>query len=147
MQSRGGRRVGSRPPAVRPILRGVSEASEKIGEERIQPFTVGGLLTTDVGGTLQVPVLSTPGMIGMMEHNATLLIAPALPDGAATVGFEVSIKHVAAAFEGAECEAWARLDEVIEDRKFRFAVEVREGDRVLGTGIHERRMIQVPPPE
>lgn len=114
-----------------------------IGEERTESFTVEGLLTTDVGGTLQVPVLSTPGMIGMMEHNATLLVAPALPDGAATVGFEVSIKHVAGSFEGAECVAWARLDEVIEGRKFRFSVEVREGDRVLGVGIHERRMIQV----
>lgn len=116
-----------------------------IGEERIQPFTVEGLLTTDVGGTLEVPVLSTPGMIGMMEHNATLLIAPALPEGTATVGFEVSIKHVAGAFEGAECEAWARLEEVRDGRKFRFAVEVREGERTLGVGIHERRAIQVGP--
>lgn len=119
---------------------------EMIGEERIQDFTVEGLLTTDVGGTLQVPVLSTPGMIGMMEHNATMLIAPALPEGSATVGFEVSIKHVAASFQGTACVAWARLDEVRDGRKFRFAVEVREGDRILGTGIHERRMIQVPPP-
>lgn len=115
-----------------------------ITSERTENFTVGGLLITDVGGTLSVGVLSTPGLIGMMEHNATLLIQPELPEGTATVGFEVSIKHVAAAFEGAECVAWARLDEVTDDRKFRFSVEVREGDRVLGTGIHERRAIQVP---
>ncbi len=101
---------------------------------------------TDVGGTLSVGVLSTPGMIGMMEHNATMLVQPELPEQTATVGFEVSIKHVAGAFEGAECVAWARLDEVMEDRKFRFSVEVREGDRVIGTGIHERRAIHVPPP-
>ncbi|MFM8519337.1 MAG: thioesterase family protein [Solirubrobacterales bacterium] len=122
----------------------MSDFAETVGEERIQPFTVEGLLTTDVGGTLPVPVLSTPGMIGMMEHNATQLIAPALPDGAATVGFEVSIKHVAGAFERAECQAWARLDEVLDGRKFRFSVEVREGERVIGTGIHERRMIEIP---
>ena len=115
-----------------------------ISSERTENFTVSGLLMTDVGGTLSVGVLSTPGMIGMMEHNATLLIQPELPQGTATVGFEVSIKHVAGAFEGAECVAWARLDEVIDDRKFRFSVEVREGQRVLGTGIHERRAIQVP---
>ena len=115
-----------------------------ISSERTENFTVSGLLLTDVGGTLSVGVLSTPGMIGMMEHNATLLIQPELPQGTATVGFEVSIKHVAGAFEGAECVAWARLDEVIDDRKFRFSVEVREGQRVLGTGIHERRAIQVP---
>ena len=120
--------------------------SDLIGSERTEPFNVGGLLVTDVGGTLNVGVLSTPGMIGMMEHNATMLIQPDLPEGTATVGFEVSIKHVAGAFEGAACVAWARLDEVIDDRKFRFSVEVREGDRVLGTGIHERRAIQVPAP-
>ena len=122
----------------------MSDFTEMVGEERIQPFTVEGLLTTDVGGTLPVSVLSTPGMIGMMEHNATQLIAPALPDGAGTVGFEVSIKHVAGAFAGAECEAWARLDEVLDGRKFRFSVEVREGERVIGTGVHERRMIEIP---
>ncbi len=122
----------------------MSEFTEMVGGERTQAFTVEGLLTTDVGGTLPVSVLSTPGMIGMMEHNATQLIAPALPDGAGTVGFEVSIKHVAGAFEGAECEAWARLDEVLDGRKFRFSVEVREGERVIGTGIHERRMIEIP---
>ena len=121
----------------------MSEFTEMVGGERTQAFTVEGLLTTDVGGTLPVSVLSTPGMIGMMEHNATQLIAPALPDGAGTVGFEVSIKHVAGAFEGAECEAWARLDEVLDGRKFRFSVEVREGERVIGTGIHERRMIEI----
>lgn len=122
----------------------MSEFTEMVGGERTQAFTVEGLLTTDVGGTLPISVLSTPGMIGMMEHNATQLIAPALPDGAGTVGFEVSIKHVAGAFEGAECEAWARLDEVLDGRKFRFSVEVREGERVIGTGIHERRMIEIP---
>ncbi|MFZ9669766.1 MAG: thioesterase family protein [Solirubrobacterales bacterium] len=122
----------------------MSDFSEMLGEERVHPFTVAGLLTTDVGGMLPVSVLSTPGMIGMMEHNATQLIAPALPDGAGTVGFEVSIKHVAGSFEGAECEAWARLDEVLDGRKFRFSVEVREGERVIGTGIHERRMIEIP---
>lgn len=125
----------------------MSDFTEMVGEERTQPFTVAGLLTTDVGGTLPVSVLSTPGMIGMMEHNATQLVAPALPDGAGTVGFEVSIKHVAGAFEGAECEAWARLDEVLDGRKFRFSVEVREGERVIGTGIHERRMIEIPTAE
>jgi predicted thioesterase len=119
---------------------------DQIGTEREQSFTVDGLLVTDVGGTLPGGVLSTPGMIGMMEHNATLLVQPHLPDGAATVGFEVSIKHVAGSFKGANCVAWARLDEVLDGRKFRFAVEVREGERTIGVGIHERRMIQVPPP-
>jgi fluoroacetyl-CoA thioesterase len=114
-----------------------------IGTEREEPFTVDGRLTTDVGGTIEASVLSTPGMIGMMEYNSTLLVAPSLPEGKATVGFEVSIKHVGGALAGAECVAWARLDEVIDGRKLRFAVEVREGERVLGVGIHERRVISI----
>ncbi|MGK2954149.1 MAG: thioesterase family protein [Solirubrobacterales bacterium] len=114
-----------------------------IGTEREEPFTVDGRLTTDVGGTIEATVLSTPGMIGMMEYNSTLLAAPSLPEGKATVGFEVSIKHVGGALSGAECVAWARLDEVIDGRKLRFAVEVREGERVLGVGIHERRVISI----
>jgi predicted thioesterase len=117
---------------------------DEVGSERQEEFTVDGWLVTDVGGTIGAHVLSTPGMIGMMEHNATMLAAPHLGEGKATVGFEVSVKHVSGAFKGAECTAWARLDEVIDDRKLRFAVEVREGDRTIGVGRHERRVIEVP---
>ena len=35
------------------------------------------------------------------------------------------------------------LREVIEDRKLRFDVEVTEGDRTIGVGTHERRVIAV----
>lgn len=112
------------------------------GTEREHEFTVEGVLLTDVGGLLASGVLSTPGMIGMMERNCALLAQEHLPEGSATVGFEVCVKHVSGAGEGAECVAWARLDEVADDRKFRFAVEVREGDRTLGVGTHERRKIE-----
>jgi predicted thioesterase len=58
------------------------------------------------------------------------------------VGFEVCIKHVAAAGEGANCTVTARLREIVDERKLRFDVEVREGDRTLGVGTHERRIVQ-----
>lgn len=115
--------------------------AEKVGSERESKFTVEGVLITDVGGLLENGVLSTPGMIGKMERNSALLIQEFLPAGVASVGFEVHVKHVAGAREGAVCTTWARLDEVIEDRRFRFAVEVKEGDRVLGVGTHERRAV------
>ena len=35
------------------------------------------------------------------------------------------------------------LREVIEDRKLRFDIEVTEGDRTIGVGTHERRVIAV----
>ena len=111
------------------------------GIERTDEFTAADRLLTDVGGTLGVKVLSTPGMIAMMERCASILAYENLPDGKVTVGFEVCIKHVAAAGEGAACTVQARLDEVVEDRKLRFAVEVCEGDRTIGVGTHQRRVV------
>jgi predicted thioesterase len=114
------------------------------GLERVDEFVVEDRLLTDVGGTIGARVLSTPGMIAMMERNAALLVFEHLQPGQATVGFEVCIKHVAAAGEGARCSVRATLREVVDDRKLRFDVEVAEGDRTLGVGTHERRVISVP---
>src|SRR3954453_16195926 len=107
-------------------------------------FTVDGRLLTDVGGTIGVSVLSTPGMIAVMERTAAMLVYPELPDGKATVGFEVCVKHVVGAPEGAACTARAELTEILDGGKFRFGVEGREGDRTIGVGTHERRMVDVP---
>jgi fluoroacetyl-CoA thioesterase len=115
--------------------------SLEIGIERTDEFTVADRLLTDVGGTIGVKVLSTPGMIAMMERCASMLAFENLPDGKATVGFEVCVKHVGAAGERASCTVHARLDEVVDDRKLRFAVEVRDGERMIGVGTHERRVI------
>ena len=116
-----------------------------MAETREDEFTVEGWLLTDVGGTIPVKVLSTPGMIGMMERTAAMLALEQLPDGKATVGFEVCIKHVAGAFEGAKCVARATLREVVDDRKWRFDVEVRDGERTIGVGTHERRVVERAP--
>ncbi|MEA2430965.1 MAG: fluoroacetyl-CoA thioesterase [Thermoleophilaceae bacterium] len=114
------------------------------GISREHDFTVEGALLTDVGGTIGISVLSTPGMIAMMERTAAMLVYPELPDGKATVGFEVCVKHVAGAGEGAGCTARAELTEILDGRKLRFHVEVREGERTVGLGTHERRVVDVP---
>lgn len=113
------------------------------GTQRSDEFLVEDRLLTDVGGTIGASVLSTPGMIAMMERNAALLAYEQLPDGQATVGFEVCIKHVAAVAEGATCTVSATLQEVVDGRKLRFHVEVTEGERTIGVGTHERRVIQI----
>ena len=110
--------------------------------ERIEDFTVEGPLLTDVGGTIPTRVLSTPGMIAKMERCAAMLALEHLPAGRATVGFEVHVKHVAAAFEGAACSVRATLREIVDDRKLRFDVEVRAGEQVIGVGTHERRAVE-----
>ena len=117
------------------------------GIERTDEFVVEGQLMTDVGGTIGASVLSTPGMIGMIEQNAAVLSFENLDEGKATVGFEVCVKHVAAAAEGAICRTHTTLREVVDGRKLRFDVEVAEGDRTIGVGTHERRIVgQAGPP-
>ena len=113
------------------------------GTAREDEFVVADRLLTDVRGSLRVPVLSTPGMIAMMERTASTLAREHLGDGRATVGFEVCVKHVAAAREGARCVARAVLREVVDGRKLHFDVEVRDGARTVGVGTHERRVIDV----
>jgi fluoroacetyl-CoA thioesterase len=113
-----------------------------VGIEGTKDFVVDGRLLTDVGGTLGFEVLSTPAMIAMMEQTSTMLVYPLLEAGQATVGFEVCIKHVAAATKGTRCTASSRLDEIVDGRKLRFAVEVvAEDGRTIGVGTHERRVI------
>jgi predicted thioesterase len=113
------------------------------GISREHEFVVEGQLLTDVGGTIGVSVLSTPGMVAMIERNAAMLAYPELPAGKATVGFEICVKHVSGALEGASCTAYATLDEIVDGRKLRFSVEVREGERTIGVGTHERRVIDI----
>ncbi len=150
--ARGGGRRGRLPLLGRLLLRdrrvhrclrrdGDGRLMVELGAERTDEFTVEDRLLTDVGGTLGSAVLSTPGMIGMMERTAAILSLEQLPEGQVTVGFEVCVKHVAGAAEGAKCAARATLKEFVDDRKLRFEVEVTEGDRTIGVGTHERRVI------
>ena len=112
------------------------------GLESSRDFEVEGMLLTDVGGSIGNKVLSTPGMIGMMEYTSSRMVLPHLDDGQATVGFEVHVKHVAAAREGTQCTVRSRLEEVVDGRKLRFSVEVTAEDgRTIGVGTHERRVI------
>ena len=112
------------------------------GLEDTYEFEVDDRLLTDVGGTLRFEVLSTPAMVAMMERTASMMVYPHLPEGKATVGFEVCVRHVAAAPKGSKCTARARLDQIGDGRKLRFSVEVTSDDgRTIGVGTHERRMI------
>jgi fluoroacetyl-CoA thioesterase len=117
-----------------PLEPGISREDEFVVEDR---------LVTDVGGTIGARVLSTPGMIAMMERCASIVSLENLSEGQATVGFEVCVRHVAAAVEGAQWRVRAELNEVVDKRKLRFNVEVTEGERTIGVGTHERRVIQV----
>jgi predicted thioesterase len=109
--------------------------------ERVEEFVAEGDILTDVGGSLPVKVLSTPGMIHTMEWACTRLIREHAPDAPPTVGFEVCVKHVGGAREGASLVVRAALREVVDNKRFGFDVEVLEGERTIGVGTHERRAL------
>jgi len=116
--------------------------SLEVGMEATHDFEVDARLLTDVGGSLGTEVLSTPGMIAMMERTSAMMVRPALADGKATVGFEVNVRHVGAARKGDRCTVHSRLEEIVDGRKLRFKVEVTSQDgRTIGVGRHERRVI------
>lgn len=126
------------PEAERP-----PESTLEPGLERVDEFVVEERLVTDVGGTIGVRVLSTPGMVAVMERNSAILSFQHLPEGRATVGFEICVKHVAAAAEGSRCSVRSTLREIVDGRKLHFDVEVLEGERTIGVGTHQRRVIEI----
>jgi predicted thioesterase len=88
----------------------------------------------------KTPVLSTPMMISLMEGVCKDLIQGLLPPGFVTVGYEVHIKHKAAAPIGSQVKIGCKLLDV-DGRRLLFEVRVTEGERVIGDGEHRRTII------
>jgi predicted thioesterase len=93
-------------------------------------------------GSGAVGVLSTPSMILFMEIAARTLLDEHLPEGFSSVGTHVDVRHLAAAPLGAQVTARAAVEEV-EGNRIRFAVECRNGERLVGQGKHERYVIDI----
>ena len=88
----------------------------------------------------KTPVLATPFMIQLMERVCKDLVQELLPPGFITVGYEVHIKHKAAAALGTQVKTACKLIEV-DGRKLLFEVRVTVEDKVIGEGQHRRTII------
>ncbi|HEV2413646.1 MAG TPA: thioesterase [Candidatus Dormibacteraeota bacterium] len=106
-------------------------------EGRTERVVEGNLLTHHVGGK---GTFATPAMIGLMEWTSHLSIAPLLPENHTTVGYEVHVRHLAPTAPGSTIVVTSRLAEV-KGNKLLFEVECREGDKLLGSGIHKRAVV------
>jgi fluoroacetyl-CoA thioesterase len=97
-----------------------------------------------VGGHVEgMPfVYGTPMMIMAMELASGDAVAGHLPPGWATVGSEVNVRHLAPTPMGRTVVATARVVEV-SGRSLLFAVEARDGARVVGEGTHRRGAINL----
>ena len=87
-----------------------------------------------------VSKFSTPAMIQLMEQASALAVSPLLEPGQVSVGFEVSIRHMAPSSIGARVVARAELTDVSRNR-LTFTVEAYDGDTKIGEGTHRRAVI------
>jgi fluoroacetyl-CoA thioesterase len=78
-------------------------------------------------------VLSTPSMIGMLEHASVLAVEPELPAGTISVGTRIEVDHLKAVPPGAMVQLRARLVEH-RGRFMIFDVEAKSGEDVIGRG-------------
>lgn len=92
-------------------------------------------------GSGSLDVYSTPSMIAFMENTAMRSVQRNLPDGYGTVGIMICVKHIKAVLPGAEIECRSTLLRT-EDKKLHFRVEVFHGTELVGSGDHDRYIIE-----
>jgi fluoroacetyl-CoA thioesterase len=87
-------------------------------------------------------VFATPMMILAMENAALNAIRDYLDPGESAVGTAVSIRHIAATPVGHNVRADAEVTGV-EGRRISFNVSARDDREEIGTGTHERMVIDL----
>ena len=86
-------------------------------------------------------VFATGFMVGFIEWACIQAIHPHIDwPNEQTVGTHVNVSHVAATPSGMEVTATVRLIQV-ESRRLTFEVEARDELDVIGTGTHERFVV------
>jgi predicted thioesterase len=84
----------------------------------------------------------TPLMIYLMEIAAADAIQPFLPDGWASVGVAVSVRHLAATPVGRTVTATATVT-AVDENSVSFAVSAHDGVEPIGAGTHVRAPIEL----
>jgi predicted thioesterase len=113
----------------------------KPGLKAEQSETAGGKNLASAVGSGGLDVYATPSMIALMEKTALLAVDPLLPPGWATVGTDISVKHLSATPPGMKVSAAAELT-AIDGRALTFKVEAFDEAGKIGEGTHGRFIIE-----
>ncbi len=98
-------------------------------------------MTKHAGGA-RGGVLTTPSMILLMEETAQELTRPYLPADHTTVGFEVSVRHLAPALLGAQITLAVELL-AVDGRKLLFSASAYNERRKIGEGTLRRTIVRL----
>jgi predicted thioesterase len=93
-------------------------------------------------GSGNAAVLATPVMILFMETAAMEAVQERLPPGHTTVGVHVDVRHIAPTPVGMKVTVTAELIQV-EGRLLTFRVTARDEQETVGTGTHQRAIIDL----
>jgi fluoroacetyl-CoA thioesterase len=87
-------------------------------------------------------VFATPMMITVMENAALNAVRDYLDPGESAVGTAVNIRHLAATPVGHKIIAQAEVTKV-DGRRIEFKVTARDDAEEIGTGTHERMVVDL----
>lgn len=104
--------------------------SAKVTEEYTAEHLLSGLL----------PVFATPALIALMEYTCSDSVQPELDEGFGTVGSFIDCKHLSPSPIGSTITCESELIEV-DKRRLVFRVCARDDFGEIGSGIHERFII------
>ena len=97
-------------------------------------------ITAHAMGSGGVHVLGTPAMLMLMEQAALEAVQEHLESGQTTVGTRLDVRHLAATPVGMDVTARARLV-AVDGRKLTYEVEADDAREPIGTGTHERFVV------
>jgi predicted thioesterase len=110
-----------------------------VGEKSI---TVTPEVTARHLGSGGILVFSTPSMVALMEGAAVAAIDHVLAEGQASVGAEISVKHLAATPLGQQVRARAEVTGV-DGRQVHFRLQAWDEQELIGEGTHTRFVIDM----
>jgi len=111
-----------------------------IGKSATATITVTDKNTAKAVGSGNLDVFATPMMIALMEQAACKCLVDSLEPGQSSVGTQINVAHTAASPLEAKITATATVENV-DGRKVSFAVTACDGTNEIGSGTHERFVI------
>lgn len=91
-------------------------------------------------GSGSLLVYGTPAMLLLAEKTAVALLEGHLDEGMTSVGTNLNVDHVSATPVGGLVTCTLELTD-IDRKKLIFSVEVKDQAGVIGTGTHERFIV------
>lgn len=113
----------------------------EVGIKGYQERMVDETVTASSYGSGLLPVFSTPAMIALIEGTAWQSVQVELKEGWGTVGTKLDVEHVSATPIGMKVWCETKLTG-IDGRRLVFHADVYDDCGLIGTGTHERFIIE-----